>query len=66
MFSREETALMISKKLHVFVRATGVLLLALSLVTAPLVAADIDDVHVVGDDVIDTPVEEHGSDMSTM
>lgn len=52
---------MISKKLHVFVRATGVLLLALSLVTAPLVAADIDDVHVVGDDVIDTPVEEHGS-----
>src|SRR5919108_3086628 len=63
MFSREETAIMIHKNLSIFVRATSVLLLALSLAAVPTVAADHGDTgrHVVGDDVIDTPVEEHES-----
>lgn len=54
---------MLHKNLRIFVRAASVLLLALSLAAIPSVAADHGDtsVHVVGDDVIDTPVEEHQS-----
>ncbi|MEO7839327.1 MAG: hypothetical protein ABIU06_08255, partial [Anaerolineales bacterium] len=52
---------MLHKKLSIFVRATGVLLLTLSLMAVPNVAAHHGDtgVHVVGDGVIDTPLEEH-------
>src|SRR5919106_1256542 len=54
---------MVHNNLSVFVRATSVLLLALSLAAVPTVAADHGDTggHVVGDDVIDTPLEEHQS-----
>src|SRR6266508_4773068 len=52
---------MVHKNLRIFVQATSVLLLAFSLTAAPSVAADHGDTggHLVGDDVIDTPVEEH-------
>lgn len=54
---------MLHKNLSTLVRATSVLLLAFSLTAAPSVAADHGDRggHVVGDEVIDTPVEEHQS-----
>lgn len=47
-------------KVTFFFRGTGLLLLALSLVLVPLAAASVvdnDNVHVVGDNVADTPVE---------
>src|SRR5262245_56867931 len=54
---------MIHKKLRIFVRATSVLLMVLSFTATPSVFADHGDIggHVVGDDVIDTPIEEHQS-----
>lgn len=52
---------MIHKKLRMFVRATSLLLVSLAVMTVPLAAAYDEGVHVVGDDVIDTPVEEHQS-----
>jgi hypothetical protein len=51
--------MMIHKKLRLMVRATGLLLLSMAVMTAPLAAADHQDIHIVGDDVIDTPLEEH-------
>jgi len=50
---------MIRNKFRIFVRATGLLLLALAVMTVPLAAAHHEGGHVVGDDVIDTPLEEH-------
>lgn len=54
---------MLHKQLHNFFRATSVLIIAMSLMMVPSVAADDDDpgVHVLGDEVIDTPLEEHQS-----
>lgn len=49
------------KKLRIFIRATGLLILSLALLTVPLAGADHEDLHLVGDDVIDTPLEEHQS-----
>ena len=61
MFSREETAIMVHKNLRIFVQVTSVVLLALALAAVPSAAADHGETggHVVGDEVIDTPVEEH-------
>lgn len=50
---------MVHKKLRMFVRATSLLLLSLAVITVPLAAAHHEGTHLVGDDVIDTPVEEH-------
>jgi hypothetical protein len=62
MFSREETATMIYNNLRIFVRATSVLLLALSLAVAPSVAAHPGHGgHIVGDDdFYSTMHEQHG------
>lgn len=45
------------KKMNPFNRAVGLLLLSLSLIVVPLVAADILPGHVIGDGVVDTPLE---------
>ena len=52
---------MIQKKLRIVIRAASVLMIAMSFLSVPSAAADHQDIHLVGDDVIDTPVEEHGS-----
>jgi hypothetical protein len=52
---------MIYQNTRILIRAASVLILAMSLMTVPSAAADHQDVHLVGDDVIDTPVEEHQS-----
>ena len=52
---------MIYRNSRILIRAASVLLLAMSLMTVPSAAADHQDIHLVGDDVIDTPVEEHQS-----
>jgi hypothetical protein len=51
---------MVHKKLRIFVRATGLLFLAMSLMAVPLVIAHEQDgghSHIVGDGVADTPLE---------
>jgi hypothetical protein len=52
---------MVQKNLRIVFRAVSVLIIAMSLVSVPSAAADHQDIHLVGDDVIDTPVEEHQS-----
>lgn len=52
---------MIYRNLHVVIRAASIFLIALSLMSVPSAAADHQDIHLVGDDVIDTPLEEHQS-----
>jgi hypothetical protein len=51
----------IHKNLRTLVRAASVFIIVMSLMSVPSAAADHQDIHLVGDDVIDTPVEEHQS-----
>jgi hypothetical protein len=52
---------MVQKNLRIVIRAASVLMIAMSLMSVPSAAADHQDIHIIGDDVIDTPLEEHQS-----